>query len=231
MEPQIFQHSKSLNNIPLKKLQSKIEEIKSLEIEEKFKNMNIASVNRFCEANIPVEYWDLAMKDFKGSKNLKDLYDSYTLDLKKSYIDGKSFCLCGAHGVGKSMTLANILKMACLKNYSCLYTTLSDAVTAMTYNNEEKFVIKKELNTVDFLVVDEFDPRFIASENAGDLYARTVEHIFRTRSQNKLPTLMASNSPNVLNSFSGQLQKSLESLFNGYLESIAVLGKDYRSIK
>lgn len=171
------------------------------------------------------------MSDFKGEKILYDTYVKYTTDLTKSYINGVSICFCGTHGVGKSMTLANILKFACLKNYNCLYTTLSDAVSALTYNSEEKFVIKKELNTVDFLVIDEFDPRFIGSESAGDLYARTVENIFRTRSQNKLPTLMATNSPNILNSFSGQLQKSLDSLFKGYLESVPVLGKDFRSVK
>lgn len=200
-------------------------------MDDQKKYLKCLSLNRFSDSNIPVEYWDLWMTEFKGDKILFDTYNDYILDLNKSYISGSSFCFCGNHGVGKSMTLANILKFACLKNYTCLYTTLSDAVSALTYNNDEKFIIKKELNTVDFLVIDEFDPRFIGSELAGDLYARTVENIFRTRSQNKLPTLMATNSPNILNSFSGQLQKSLESLFNGYLKSVAILGKDFRSIK
>jgi len=168
------------------------------------------------------------MKDFPGDKVLLKTFEEYTKDLRSSYINGKSFCLCGKHGTLKTTTLVNILKVACLKDYSCLYTTLSDLVSVFSSNNEEKFLIKKELNTVDFLVIDEFDGRFMASENASDLYARVLENIFRTRSQNKLPTLMATNSPNVLNIFSGQLKESLGSLFSGYLESITVFGKDFR---
>lgn len=231
MEHQVFQHSKSLNNIPVKKLEVKIEEIKASNADDKIKTYKIISLNRFSESNVPIEYWDLWMSDFKGDKILLEKYNEYILDLKKSYINGKSMCFCGSHGVGKSMTLTNILKFACLKNYNCLYTTLSDIVSASISNSDEKFIIKKELNTVDFLVIDEFDPRFIGSDNASDLYARTLENVFRTRSQNKLPTLMATNSPNIVQSFSGQLQKSLESLFNGYLENVPVLGKDFRSIK
>jgi len=168
------------------------------------------------------------MKDFKGEKNLLKKHDEYVADLKESYTKGKSICLCGSHGVGKSTVLCNILKAACVKDYTCLYTTLSDIVSVFNSNIDEKFIIRKELTTVDFLVIDEFDGRFIGSESASDLYARTLENIFRTRSQNKIPTLMATNSPNVLNAFSGQLKSSLSSLFSGYVESIPVLGQDFR---
>lgn len=229
MDYQIFQHSKFLNNIPIKKLEIKNQEIKnSTDIEEKIKVIKITALNRFYESNIPVEYWDVSIKNFPGNKLIVSTFDDYTKDLKQSYIDGKSICLCGSHGVGKTTLLSSILKFASIKDYSCLYTTLSDVVNAIVSNSDEKSIIKKELNTVDFLAIDEFDGRFIGSDNAGDLFARTLENIFRTRSQNKLPTLLATNSPNVLNIFSGQLNASLNSLFSGYIESIAILGKDLR---
>ncbi len=169
------------------------------------------------------------MKDFKGDNSLLERYNLYIKDLKDSYTSGKSLCFCGSHGLGKTMTLCNILKVACIKDYNCLYTTLSDVVNAMTSSTEDKFTVRKELLTVDFLAIDEFDPRFMGSESASDLYARTLESVFRVRSQNKIPTLMATNSPNILNAFSGQLKTSLTSLFSGYLESVPVLGKDFRS--
>lgn len=228
MEHQIFQHSKALNNIPNKKLQIKIDEINSSSLEDKNKTVQILSYNRYFESNIPVEYWDIWIKNFPGDKTIKSTYDNFCTDLKKSYIEGNSFCLCGDHGLGKTTLLTNILKFACLKNYNCLYTTLSDSVSALISNTDEKLIIKKELTSVDFLVIDEFDPRFIGSENAADLYARTLESIFRSRAQNKLPTLMATNSPNISKIFSGQLKASLDSLFSGYLKMIPILGKDLR---
>jgi len=169
------------------------------------------------------------MKDFQGDKSLLDKYNSYTENIKDSYTGGKSLCLCGSHGLGKTMMMTNILKVSCMKDYSCLYTTLSDVVNVLTSNVEDKFTARKELLTVDFLVIDEFDPRFMGSDNASDLYARTLESVFRVRSQNKIPTLMATNSPNILNAFSGQLKTSLSSLFSEYLELVPVLGQDFRS--
>jgi hypothetical protein len=82
---------------------------------------------------------------------------------------------------------------------------------------------------VDFLAIDEWDQRFMPSENAADLYARSLESIFRARSQNKLPTLMATNSPNPVESFNGALKDSIDSLMSGYMQFFVVSpGKDFR---
>lgn len=128
-----------------------------------------------------------------------------------------------------TMTSTSILKKFVNKGYSALYTTLSDIVSVLTQaDNEEKFLARRELCMVDCLVIDEFDPRFIATENAADLYARTLETVFRTRSQNKLPTIMCTNSPNVIESFSGSLKASINSLMSGYLKVVPIIGEDFR---
>lgn len=128
-----------------------------------------------------------------------------------------------------TMTSTCILKKACQKGYNCLYTTLSDVVNVLTNpDSEEKFLARKELTMVDFLVLDEFDNRFISSDSAADLYARILESIFRTRSQNKLPTIMCTNSPNILETFTGPLKQSLDSLMKGYMKVFPVLGEDFR---
>ena len=101
-------------------------------------------------------------------------------------------------------------------------------VNVLTNNHDEKFDARKELLMVDFLAIDEFDSRFMPSENAADLYARSLENIFRVRAQNKMPTIMATNSPNVIESFNGTLKASVESLFSGYISIFPVFGNDFR---
>ena len=132
-----------------------------------------------------------------------------------------------------TMTITCILKKAAQKGFSCLYTTLSDIVSVMTTGyGEDRAVARRELAMVDFLAIDEFDPRFMPTENAADLYARSLENVFRARSQNKLPTLMGTNSPNPVESFNGPLKASIDSLMRGYLQVFAVSpGKDFRKEK
>lgn len=246
MDSLALSRSRALNNVPKPKLLTKHASIieacevcstkdikigKSLEtgLCEKCR-ITVTAYNRYFEANIPIEYWDLKMdKDFVGYSGLLTKYNEYVTDLKQSYINGSSVCFAGSHGLGKTMTTTCILKKACQKGYNCLYTTLSDVVNVLTAaDSEEKFLARKELIMVDFLVIDEFDSRFIATENAADLYARTLEGIFRTRSQNKLPTLMCTNSPNILETFTGALKQSIGSLMKGYLKMFPVLGEDFR---
>jgi DNA replication protein DnaC len=230
MEELDFTRSRALNNVPAKKLQDKLKSIRDGLEADDIKAVKLIACNRYAESNIPIEYWDLKMdKDFVGDIRLKQKYDDYVADVKNSYITGASFCLTGFHGLGKTMTATCILKKACHKGYSCLYTTLSDIVTVLTQaGGEDKFLSRRELFLVDFLVIDEFDPRFMASDSAADLYARSLEGVFRTRSANKLPTIMCSNSPNVVESFHGPLKDSIESLVKGYLKMFPVFGDDFR---
>ncbi len=219
-----------MNNIPGKKLQERLSAVQDSNDAPDVKNVKLIAYNRYAESNIPLEYWDLKMdRDFIGDPRLKQKYDDYVADLKKSYTTGSSICLSGNHGVGKTMTVTCILKKASQKGYSCLYTTLSDIVAVLTQaGNEDKFLARRELVLVDFLVIDEFDPRFMATENAADLYARSLEGVFRARSSNKQPTLMCTNSPNVVESFNGQLKASIDSLMKGYTKIFPVLGEDMR---
>jgi DNA replication protein DnaC len=230
MEPLDFTRSRALNNVPVKKLQDKLTSIHDGTDSIEAKAVKAVAVNRYAESNIPIEYWGLSMeKDFIGDPRLKQRYDEYVLDIKNSYITGSSLCFAGMHGLGKTMAATCILKKAAQKGYSCLYTTLSDIVAVLTQaGGEDKFLARRELVLVDFLVIDEFDPRFMATENAADLYARSLEGVFRTRSANKLPTLMCTNSPNVVESFSGPLRASIGSLMKGYMHVFPVLGEDIR---
>ena len=219
-----FSRSQALNNLPTKKLQEKLVSvvkccsecsIKELSLDGNFDGLcqkcsvQHIACNRYYESSIPYEYWDLKMeRDFNGFPGLMEKYQELTKDIKKTYINGVSVCFAGGHGTGKTMSISCILKRAVQVGFTALYTTLSDAVNVLV-QSDDKFVARRELILVDFLAIDEFDPRFLPSATAADLYARTLESIFRTRSQNKLPTLLATNSPNVIESFSGSLKESI----------------------
>jgi DNA replication protein DnaC len=187
----------------------------------------LIAYNRYAESNIQIEYWGLSMDDFVGSNELKKVYARLTENLPKVYSDGMSLCLAGSHGIGKTMTVSCILKRACEKNYSCLYTTLNDIVnTLIEAPYDDKYLIRKELMGVDLLVIDEMDSKYI-TDGASDLFARSVEPILRGRSQNKMPLFICSNSPNPTQAFKGSIKESIDSIFNR-IKIISVLDKDFR---
>jgi DNA replication protein DnaC len=230
LEPLDFIRSRQLNTIPSKKWQAALSAIQNSADDPKAKMIKTQAINRYAESNIPIEYWNLRMdKDFVGDKRLLEKYQDYIADISQSYINGKSICLAGNHGCGKTFTTTCILKKCVQKGYSALYTTSSDIVSVLTQAPyDEKLIAKRELVMVDFLVIDELDGRFWASDTAGDLFGRSLEIVFRTRSQNKLPTIICTNSPNMIESFTGPLKASLDSLMQGYMEFFPVLGSDFR---
>lgn len=187
------------------------------------------AILRYAEANIPVEYWSLSMEEnFHGFVGLMRKYKSVVDDIRLAYKSGLNISFAGKHGVGKTLASTCILKYAALKGYNCLYTSLGDIISVLASNNgENKSLVRKELMTVDFLVIDEIDPRYMATEQAADLYGRILEDIIRTRIQNKLPIIMCTNSPDMVKAFNGPLQQSISSLMK-LVEEMPVLGVDYR---
>lgn len=192
--------------------------------------INNKRIQRYAEANIPVVYWNLEMEfNFIGDPILKEKYLEIIKDLRQSYRDGVAVCFAGRHGIGKSMTCCNILKRAVEKNFSSLYVNLGDIVSVMLNgkDSEDRAIARRELLMVDFLVIDEFDPRYMSNDKASDLFGKILEEIFRARTQNKLPVMMCTNSPDVVKSFTGAIKESIESLMST-VKIVPVLGKDQR---
>lgn len=239
-----IQRSEVLNNIPQRKLHSKIFElitnckvcstknIKSIEqvfdsICEKC-SISVRTFNRYYEANIPLLYWDLNMTDFVGSKVLLEAYNNYINNITNMYDSGFNICFASPHGNGKTTIGTNILKFACKKNYKCCYTNLGDIVDALINSHyDQKPIARKELFMIDFLMIDEFDPRWFNGENSSDLFGKTLELVLRVRLQNKLPTILCSNSPNPIEAFSGQIKESMDSIMSN-VKIISTIGEDFR---
>lgn len=235
--------SQSLNNLPRRKIDEKILSLvqscstcskKNItKIEQAYDGLcsdcsiNLIAYNRYAEANIPIEYWSLNMKDFTGSKTLKNAYEKISENIQKMYSDGISICFAGNNGIGKTFASTSILKLACQKNYSCLYTTFNDMInTLIDAPNDDRYFARRELMMCDWLVCDELDPKYVP-DGAADLFGRTIEHIYRNRSQNKLPIIFCSNSPNPVEMFKGNVKQSIESLFNR-VKVILILSEDFR---
>jgi len=216
----------ALRNIPKKKLEILIAKIEA-DVEDHARQQVLKKAFiRYFDSNIPYLYWKISMNDFKGDENLKIFYDNFINDFQKNYDRGKIVCLAGSFGRGKSTVATNIIKRAVEGGYSGLYVTLSDIVSIV--QSDSKFEARKDLMTVDFLVIDEFDTRHISNTQAAyEFFARSTEDIFRSRIQNSLPLILCTNSPNPLESFTGALKESLSSLWH-HVEMIPVLGKDFR---
>jgi DNA replication protein DnaC len=218
----------ALRNVPKAKLKIAIEELgqKSNNIDVQKLSRLKEAYHRYFEANIPIKYWYLDFeKDFTGDPVLTDYYKKCTNDIVSYYKNNNPLCFSSNFGLGKTFLTTGILKKAVIKGFSGLYVSLSDIASAI--KSSESFLARKELLTVDFLVVDEFDPRYVSSDLAADFYGKLVEEVVRHRSQNNLPLLMCTNSPNILSMFSGTIKQSLESIFN-YVEIVPVLGTDFR---
>ncbi len=190
--------------------------------------LKIKMVNRLINGNVPISYWSLTMeKDFVGDPRLLEKYNSLANDIDGMYNNGKSMLLAGSFGLGKTMTSCCLLKKAAMKGYSIWYSTLSDIVMSLT-NYEQQYETKMKLSSTDFLVIDEFDGRYVSTEQGSNLFARSLESVLRTRIANQQPTILCTNSPNIIESLSGTLKEALGSLFAGHVETFITLGEDVR---
>ena len=185
-------------------------------------------IDKMYDANIPVGYWFLTMKKFSGFPKLKELYEEYVSDLGERYSDGKSICLSGNQGTGKTMTSVCILKQAIKSGYSSFYITASDMLNDLT-NYRESGNLRITLKESDFLVIDELDSRFFVSDSVKELFSSIYESVFRYRASNLLPTIICTNeTEGILKVFNGQSKQAIESLNNQYLEVYPIVGKDFR---
>lgn len=187
-----------------------------------------ALIDKMYDANIPVGYWFLTMKDFTGAEKLKELYNDYVGNLHEQYMGGNALCLAGNQGTGKTMSSICIIKEALKKGYSAYYTTASDVLSNLT-NYKTSGELREKLRSVDFLIIDELDSRFFVSDSVKELFSGIYENIFRSRSHNMVPTIICTNeTEGILNVFHGAGVQSIESLNNQYLTVYPVIGKDFR---
>lgn len=190
----------------------------------------VARVTMYARSGIPVEYWDRNWKEFDGDPNFKNFVrDNILKRIKDVYHNGESFAFVGNLGLGKSYAACAILKLAIVSDFRAQYQTMSDIINNTLSANIDSNAYLKELMEVDFLAIDEFDVRWIfPSEKSEKMFGSTLEHILRNRFQNRMPTLLCSNTVELDNVLSEDFSKAFESLRNQYIKQVFVSGKDYR---
>jgi len=122
-----------------------------------------------------------------------------------------------------------ILKNAIVKDYSGHYTDMKTIANKLSFSASEFSEYMNKLQSVDFLVIDEVDGRWVLqSEKSERFFGSTMEFLLRNRYQNGLPTIICSNSPKLNMIFGEDFSESLDSLFSKYTKNIIVHGKDKR---
>lgn len=184
-------------------------------------------IESLADANIPVVYWFLKMKDFKGPKNLKDKTIEYITKIEERYMSGNGLCLVGTYGTGKTTAACAVLKNALIKGYTAYYTTLNDLISGLTdYSTKTEFYWT--VTKADFLCIDEVDSRhFSDSDEAHAMFGSNFERVIRYRTQNNLPIIVASNNASIEEVFTGQWRRVVDSLLDSS-EVVPALGKDVR---
>lgn len=185
-------------------------------------------IDKMAEAEIPVDYWYRMIDDFYGESNFKDAIQNYIKNIHDEYSKGITLCLVGERGRGKTLAACAILKKAILENFSVFYITLSDLVANITGPQPELKLLLKEF---DFLVIDEVDQRFFPTQQSMELFGNQLENILRNRMQNRLPTVLCSNSLDISQIFGGEFKKSFESLGAQFIKVLPAGGKDAREGK
>jgi DNA replication protein DnaC len=184
-------------------------------------------IEKYSLANIPTVYWNSSFKDFSGDKNFGNIFKQYLSDIDSLYDSGKSIILVGSLGVGKTYSSSCLLKLAIVNDYSAIYSTMADIINRVIRSDGSEYL--QSLLDVDFLAIDELDPRWIfPSEKSEQLFGSTMEHLLRSRFQNGLPTIMCSNADDVDKIFAGQFGKTFKSLRSHHVDILYVSGLDYR---
>jgi DNA replication protein DnaC len=164
---------------------------------------------KYDEANIPMEYFDLSLDDFKetsvqqalAKRNVKAVIDN----IDKYAREGKSLFIYGKKGTGKTMLAMEILKAAINKGHSVYYNFYPLVFHDFTKKGYEQDNIKaaydKMFVSKDFLVLDELvkerDYFGASAEQNEEMSKRFLEmNILKRRSSKS--TIFISNIKNGL---------------------------------
>jgi DNA replication protein DnaC len=187
-----------------------------------------ALLDAMAAAEVPVDYWNRYMKGFYGDPDFKKAILYWTNEIDRLYKMGYVLCFVGPRGTGKTMAACCMLRTALhsKRNYTAYYTTMADAVSRLLAPGSYSF--RNVLKSADFLVVDEVDQRFFPSPGSRELYGNHFENIIRMRTQNRLPTVMCTNSEDISQIFGGEFEKSFASLRAQFVIVLRAGGKDAR---
>jgi len=187
----------------------------------------ISRIQKYADAGVPANYWTTSFKDFNGDEEYAEVVRATLANIDSIFDSGRSFLFVGPLGVGKTFGISSILKMAICKDYSAKYSSMVEVINQILSGPNSEVI--QSLIKYDFLAIDEFDNRWIfPSEKSEQIFGSTMEYILRSRFQNGLPTILATNNAEVDEILAGMHGKAFSSLRSQYMETVYLSGKDFR---
>lgn len=159
---------------------------------------------RYEEANIPREYFDLSLDDFKVKNPPQELakrkVESIVNDIEAYYRNGRSLLLYGKRGTGKTMLAMEIIKAAARAGHSIyydFYPMVFNEFTKKGYTSDE---VKLRYDTMfaktDLMVLDELVKEkdyFNSAEMASDDVSKRFLEMNVLKRRSNRPTILISN--------------------------------------
>lgn len=141
---------------------------------------------------VPKRYWRCKLSKIPDECQHKGVIQRYIINMAENLSEGIGFLFYGDYDTGKTGSAVILLKAACAKGYSGLYTAARDIPSYFSYRKEHWFSdgisMKARILDVDFLVIDEL----ILHE--GDTWRDTViEEIIRDRAGKNLVNILTTN--------------------------------------
>lgn len=185
-------------------------------------------------ANVPREYYDLTLNDFKiwndeKAKIIKPRIENIIKDTDSFFQQGKSLFFYGENGTGKTMLSVEILKAALKKKYSIhyeFYPIIYEAFAKKGYKADEvKDKFDEIFSNTDFLVIDELGKEL--EDGNKNTSSRLLEiHILKKRADK--PTILISNFSNGKKEAANIYGQHVASMLSFNYEFMHVPGVDYR---
>lgn len=189
----------------------------------------LARIDAYAEANIPVGYWQNPWSKFTGDPNFQSLIKDKIVNIEGVFDKGESFLFVGGHGTGKTYAACCLLRKAIVKGFTARYIEMASLVNMLLSKEMDTHRLLDYLTSVDFLVIDEFDPRWVyPSDNVERIFGSSLEYVLRSRFQNELPTILSTNMVEIDNILAGPAAIAFKSLRSQHLNVVYVGGRDFR---
>jgi DNA replication protein DnaC len=178
------------------------------------------------EGGVPRTYLTVRLKDYKyvqENQNSVLTTEKFVEDVRGSVKRGSGLYFTGGHGLGKTFLMCCVLKEAakvgfsvCFRSLGQLLSELSDAEFGGHENTQQFF-------ECDLLAIDEVERVYKTKSGITDVL---FDRLIRYRYGEAKSILVASNClPEDLQSVHGG---AVVSLFSAMLESVPLVGEDYR---
>ena len=188
---------------------------------------------KMARAGVPPKFYEAELDQFNRCPPARKKIEPYVNKLDVFYEKGVGLYCYGSQGIGKSFCEAIIAKAALRKGYSVLYTTLSEIINQFGdgfYDKDIRDAYRREVLQVDFLIVDDIDKTLMNTEKSVSFISAAFDQLFRTRSNELLPTLFSANKSReeFFKNSTGTFGASALSLLAEHLVDVMFMGKDRR---